>query len=119
MNALFQKIQDTFTQAQGKRVTTQGTYVTVVSVEHVRHNAGSARLVNRRWSDDMAHDELIVTFRSKNGNSRLVLTAFDRDTDDVRCEHSQNNIVYFFGKVRDEDDIDVNGWSVEHVAITQ
>jgi hypothetical protein len=119
MNALFQKIKDTFTQAQGKRVTTQGTYVTVVSVEHVRHNAGSARLVNRRWSDDMAHDELIVTFRSKNGTTQLILTAFDHDTDDVRYAHLQNNIVCFFGKIVDEDDIDVKGWSVEHVAITE
>lgn len=119
MNALFQKIKDTFTQAQGKRVNALNTYVSVVSVEHVRHNAGSARLVNRRWSDDMAHDELIVTFRSKNGNSRLVLTAFDHDTDDVRYEHLQNNVVCFFGKIVDEDDIDVKGWSMEHVVITQ
>lgn len=118
MNALFQKIKDTFTQAQSKRVTTQGTYVTVVSVEHVRHNAGSARLVNRRWSDDMAHDELIVTFRSKNGNTQLVLTAFD-EKDEVRGAHLQNNVVCFFGKIVDEDDIDVKGWCMEHVVITQ
>lgn len=118
MNALFQKIKDTFTQAQGKRVNALNTYVSVVSVEHVRHNAGSARLVNRRWSDDMAHDELIVTFRSKNGTTQLILTAFD-EKDEVRGAHLQNNVVCFFGKIVDEDDIDVKGWCVEHVAITE
>lgn len=118
MNALLQKIQETFSQAKGKRLNVHHTYVTVEAVEHVRHNAGSARLVNRRWSDDMAHDEVIVTFRSKNGVTQFVLTCFD-NKDIVRGAHSQNDTVHYFGNILDEDDIDIRGWSVEHIAITQ
>lgn len=118
MNALFQKIKDTFTQAQGKRVNALKTYVTVVSIEHVRHNAGSARLVNRRWSDDMAHDELIVTFRSKNGTTQLILTAFDGE-EKVQAEHFHNRVLCLACNVTEEHDIDVKGWCMEHVVITQ
>jgi hypothetical protein len=118
MNALLNQIQDTFNQAQGKRVNAQGIYVTVLSVEHMRHNAGSARLINRNWSDDLAHDEIIVTFESKFGRTQLVFTAFD-NKDDVKGGHFQNDVLHFFGKVIDEDDIDVKGWSIEHVAIAQ
>lgn len=118
MNALLQQIQDTFTQAQGKRFTAQGTYVNVLSVEHTRHNAGSARLVNRKWSDDLAHDELVITLKSKHGSTELVFNAFD-GKDEVKSGHGKNGISYFFAKVAEEQDIDVLGWCVEHVAIAQ
>jgi hypothetical protein len=118
MNALLQQIQDTFTQAQGKRITALNRHVTVVSIEHTRHNAGSARLVNRKWSDDLAHDELVITLKSKHGSTELVFNAFD-GKDEVKSGHGKNGISYFFAKVTEEQDIDILGWCKEHVAIAE
>lgn len=118
MNALLQQIQDTFTQAQGKKFTAQGIYVNVLSVEHTRHNAGSARLVNRKWSDDLAHDELVITLKSKHGSTALIFNAFD-GKDEVKSGHGKNGVSYFFAKVTEEQDIDLLGWCGEHVAIAQ
>lgn len=118
MNALLQQIQDTFTQAQGKRFTVLKRHVTVDLIEHTRHNAGSAGLVNRRWPDELAHDELVVTLKSKHGTTQLVFNAFD-GKDEVKSGHSQNWVNYFFAKVTEEQDIDLVGWFKEHIAIVQ
>jgi hypothetical protein len=118
MNALLSRVLETFTSLQGKRNTVKSTRITVTAVEHERHNAGSARLVNRKWSDDLAHDELVITLKSKHGSTELVFNAFD-GKDEVKSGHGQNGVSYFFAKVTEEQDIDILGWCIEHVAIAE
>ena len=120
MNALLQRVLETFTSLQGKRKTLQSTRITVTAVDYERHDIyTSNRLHNRKWSSNMAHDEVTVTLSSKFGDTNLIFTAYDYEADAVtiRFTHQLQAASFSDASITEEDLDNVHGFFAEHIEL--
>lgn len=120
MNALLSRVLETFTSLQGKRNTVKSTRITVTAVEHERHDLHTSnRLTNRRWSSNMAHDEITVTLSSKFGDTQLVFTAYDYEGDaiTVQFSHKSQSVSFFDAALTEDDVTSLQGFFAEHVEL--